>query len=359
MYLNTVSAVHPAAKVAVRRDQVPSVDIEAHEAPPKSRSIPSRLCNTIFTVLGMSALAAAALGLTARYVPITNHVVLIAAALSPVLMLGAFVAVVLFVLRKRWILSAAACCLAIAVVWAELPLYTHDGTRNDEAVRIRVMTANLYLGQADAAHLVEIASTDADVLAVQELTPQAVQRLSEAGLENVMPYRALDARDYASGVGLWSRYPIAESKRFSGFELAMISGRIDVASVVTGPTILVAHLPGPWPQPIVAWQNDTRRMSDTMRDVAVAAGPACVIVAGDFNSTPDMKPFRDLLRGGYRDAVEQAGAGVVPTWPGNAGVPALIAIDHVLTYQCTATSASVVKLPRSDHRGLVSTIEIP
>ena len=34
-----------------------------------------------------------------------------------------------------------------------------------------------------------------------------------------------------------------------------------------------------------------------------------MIVAGDFNSTTDMRPFRALLRNGYRDAAEQSGAG--------------------------------------------------
>jgi endonuclease/exonuclease/phosphatase (EEP) superfamily protein YafD len=82
-------------------------------------------------------------------------------------------------------------------------------------------------------------------------------------------------------------------------------------------------------------------------------------VAGDFNATYDVQPFRRLLRNGYRDAAEQGGSGFTPTYPANATPPPLIAIDHILTRRCTATSTDVVPLPGSDHRGLVSSIAVP
>ncbi len=38
-------------------------------------------------------------------------------------------------------------------------------------------------------------------------------------------------------------------------------------------------------------------------------------VGGDYNSTTDMRQFRDLLTDGYHDAVEQTGSGFAPTFP--------------------------------------------
>ena len=55
--------------------------------------------------------------------------------------------------------------------------------------------------------------------------------------------------------------------------------------------------------------------SNGWRAPAEAADPGAVAVAGDFNSTPGMRQFRDLLSNGYRDAVEQTGAGYAPTLP--------------------------------------------
>jgi endonuclease/exonuclease/phosphatase (EEP) superfamily protein YafD len=40
-------------------------------------------------------------------------------------------------------------------------------------------------------------------------------------------------------------------------------------------------------------------------------------------------------------------------------LPPFVAIDHVLTRNCTATSLRTLKIPGSDHRGLVVTIAIP
>jgi endonuclease/exonuclease/phosphatase (EEP) superfamily protein YafD len=83
-----------------------------------------------------------------------------------------------------------------------------------------------------------------------------------------------------------------------------------------------------------------------------------VVVAGDLNSTFDMSPFRAVLRNGYRDAAEQSGAGIVPTFPADRRFPPLLAIDHILTHGCTATSVRAVALPGSDHRALVATVQI-
>ena len=90
-----------------------------------------------------------------------------------------------------------------------------------------------------------------------------------------------------------------------------------------------------------------------------AAGPGSVIAAGDFNSTPDMGQFGHLLTDGYRDAVEQTGAGFAPTFPSRPWHPPLITIDHVLTRQAAASSIRTVFIQGSDHRALLATVEVP
>ena len=304
------------------------------------------------------SLAAAAAGLVARYLSLSNHASVIAAVASSYLMMGGPIALILFLLAKRWLSATVAVAVTGVMIAVQLPLYMRESSDVDD-VRIRLMTANLYLGLADAPAVVAIASSDADVLAVQELTPAAVERLSAAGVDKVFPHRLLDARDIASGVGLWSRYPITVPQRIGGFELATVSARIEVDGLASDPTIIVAHLSAPWPQPMTDWEQDMQRMGQTMRDVAATADGGCVLVAGDFNGTLDMLPFRQLLEHGYGDAVEQAGAGLVPTYPANSRVPPLIAIDHVLTHRCTAISVERTELPGSDHKGLKTVIEIP
>ncbi len=72
-----------------------------------------------------------------------------------------------------------------------------------------------------------------------------------------------------------------------------------------------------------------------------------------------MKQFRDLLTTGYRDAVNQTGAGFMPTYSPHPWIPPVIAIDHVLTRNSAVQSIHSVDVPGSDHRALLATVAIP
>ena len=82
-------------------------------------------------------------------------------------------------------------------------------------------------------------------------------------------------------------------------------------------------------------------------------------MAGDLNATYDMRPFRRLLDEGYRDAAEQAGAGLTRSYPSRPWRRPVIGIDHVLVHNCEATSAQTVAVPGSDHRGLCRRLDLP
>ncbi len=310
------------------------------------------------TALGLVASAVAGLALASRYVPITTHVVLLTATVSPYLMLCAPASAVLLMLARRWVLAVTAVGLTVATLAVQFALYRGSDT-STAGVGLRIISANIREGQADPDSLVRSARERADVLAVQELTPKEVDRLSAAGLDATFPYRWLEPRGEASGVGLWSRWPLHSTQRIKGYANAFITARVQVTGIPIDPTVVVAHIAGPWPQPIDDWRHDYDRLPVTFREVAEQTGRGCVIVAGDFNSTMDMRPFRALLTNGYRDAAEQSGAGFAPTFPGDRRLPPLITIDHVVTRNCEATSLHSITVPGSDHRGLVATLVIP
>jgi endonuclease/exonuclease/phosphatase (EEP) superfamily protein YafD len=297
-------------------------------------------------------------GVAARYLPITNHATLVAALVSPYLVLSGPLALVVMLLIRRWITAIAAAGLTLAGMFVQLPIHLGDQMPVD-GTPVRIMTANLKLGSADADALVSAARSGAELLAVQELTYDAVDHLSKAGLDAAFPYRAVYPQDHASGAGLWSRFPISSATPIWGFEMIFISARIHMTDVAVDPNILVGHVSGPWPQPIKDWREDIELLSATMDEAAQRAGSGAVVVAGDFNSTIDMRPFRQLLRDGYSDAAEQAGAGMAPTYPAGSWLPPLLGIDHFLVRNCVASAVTTAPLPGSDHQALVATIEIP
>ena len=162
--------------------------------------------------------------------------------------------------------------LTMATLAVQLPLYRGSDAARTAGVGLRVISANLREGQADPDYLVRSAREQADVLAFQELTREEVDRLSAAGLDATFPYRWLDPRAEASGVGVWSRLPMHATKRIEGYAYAFMTARIQVAGIPIDPTVVVAHVAGPWPQPIDAWRQDFDRLPVTLQEVAEQTG---------------------------------------------------------------------------------------
>jgi endonuclease/exonuclease/phosphatase (EEP) superfamily protein YafD len=311
------------------------------------------------TVVGVLSLAVAAVGLVARYLPISNDAVLVVAALSPFLGAASLAAMILFAAVRRWVLTILAAALCAVMLLVLMPRFLGPEKSTVPTVSVRVLTANLSLGEADPKGVVALARDTADVLVVQEMTPGLAVAMSAAGLDGVMPYRSIDPRKNAGGIGIWSRYPVTDSQPVAGYQLAMRTARIAVPGVRIAPTVLAVHLAAPWVQPLQYFRADIAQFPTTLQAAARNAGSGAVIVAGDLNSTYDMQPFRRLLDAGYRDASEEAGAGLTLSFPSESWHGPVLGIDHVLVRNCMATAAQTVPVPGSDHRGLFTVVEIP
>ena len=192
----------------------------------------------------------------------------------------------------------------------------------------------------------------------QELTPELAGSLNREGLDKDFPYRVVDAQPVAAGVGIWSRYPIVRSIRIPGYTLGAMRADIRVQGAAHDVVALTTHLTGNWPQSIDRWRAEIATFADTMSTTAAHAGEGAAIVAGDFNATFDMQPFRRLLRDGFRDAAEQSGAGLTPSVPAGMPLPPLLGIDRILTLNSSASNVRTVRIPGSDHLGLSATVHL-
>jgi endonuclease/exonuclease/phosphatase (EEP) superfamily protein YafD len=277
------------------------------------------------------------------------------AALVPFMPIAGVLAFTFFSVARRWLLAGASAGLSIAVLATQVPLLLADGTP-DGGLTLRVMSANLRKGTAIPASFVRAAGDGNDVVAVQELTPQLLETLSAAGLDEAFPHRYVVPRPSAYGVGLWSRYPLTRAHTRTDLHMPLIVANLDIPDREIAPLVVVTHTRNPWYTD--EWSSDMTTLGSILEELSQSTDEAA-LVAGDLNSTPDMQLFRRLLHAGYRDGAEQAGAGWAPTFPGSMPIPPLFAIDHVLTLRCTATSVSTATVPGSDHRALTATIVIP
>ena len=285
-----------------------------------------------------------------------NHPILLLAAFAPYLAIAAAVLAVPLLFTRHRLIATAALGLAVAVIAWQVPLFIGSGRPPADTVGIRVLTANLRDGSANAQALAAL-SRDTDLLIVQELSPELADDL--AGLESEFPYRVLDPRPHAAGAGVFSRYPIVRSSRDDGYVLGLLTLTVRPPGSASDVAVLNVHLAGPYPQPIDRWRQEIAALRATMSEEPNGTGRQAVIVAGDFNASLDMRPFRQLLRDGFTEAREHSGAGLLPTFPADRMWPPLVGIDHILTLNAATTDVRTERIPGTDHLGLRATVHVP
>ncbi len=267
------------------------------------------------------------------------------------------------IICRRLILAVVGIFLVTATVAIQVSWYYFGHSPwIGSHVELRLLASNIRYGRADADSFVALAKNGADVVTVAELTKEAVGRFAEAGIDEAFPYSVLNPAPGAAGIGVWSRYPITPFSAPGHLNLRIPAARIQLPGVENDPLIASVHVMSPVAgddNTIDDWRNGMAVAKAQLDNFARVAGPGAVIIGGDYNSTPDMQQFRNLLTNGYRNAVQQTGAGFAPTFKADTWLPPLITIDHILTRNASASSISTVKIDGSDHRALLATIRIP
>jgi endonuclease/exonuclease/phosphatase family metal-dependent hydrolase len=222
---------------------------------------------------------------------------------------------------------------------------------------LRVLTANLLAGRACANVVVDLVrSTRADVLFLQELTDDAVIRLSRAGLGSLLPHELASPRNGSRANAIYARYPLSARRAATADIGAQPAARVHLPAGQSAQLICI-HLRPPKPRlsrsAVTCWRDELLRLPPP--------GDPPVVLAGDFNSTLDHAQFRRMLRRGHVDAASQAGNGLVPTWGPEPGRrPGLLALDHVLLDpRCAVRATSAHLLPGSDHRAVFAEFRLP
>jgi endonuclease/exonuclease/phosphatase (EEP) superfamily protein YafD len=222
---------------------------------------------------------------------------------------------------------------------------------------LRVLTANLLAGRAEAEVVVELVGRkDADVLFVQELTDEAEARLQRAGLSDLLPHRVTQPMAPGTRVSIYARHPLRGGPLAAPVSAARCIAQLYLPS---GQFVQLACIHAAPPRPPRSPDATARWRSQLA--ALPAPGDTPRILAGDFNATLDHAQFRRLLRHGYLDAASQVGNGLSLTWgPRPDRRPTLLAIDHVLVdRRCAVMTTSVHWLTGSDHRALYAELRLP
>lgn len=282
------------------------------------------------------------------------------AALAPVATVPAAAAVPVAAARSWRLALALAVPAAVLASWQLPPRRPGAGQPGrggeGEGPELRVLTLNIERGKAEAERLVRVlAAHQADVLAAQEVTPDAVAWLDKAGLADLLPYGVVDARPGSTGTAIWSRVPL----RAAGSVEGLVSTAPRALLLLAGRpvTITVVHVMAPLHGREWRWQHELALLGARPRP---ADEPE--LLAGDFNATRDHRPFRDLLATGYTDCSDAARWRRWPaaTWPSGRRRLPVLRLDHVLATRgdFTVRESRTVKIPGTDHRGVLTVLRL-
>jgi endonuclease/exonuclease/phosphatase family metal-dependent hydrolase len=282
-------------------------------------------------------------GLERGYLPVA------AIALTPWAAAASWLPVLLALVLRRWRLAAVPLVPALVLTGLVAPRALggpQDPLPGGRA--LTVMGANLRVGAADPRALVALARRErVDLLAVPELTPDALPRLRAAGLLRLFPYRIVDARWGSRGNAIVSRYPLRDARRSGPPGPAMPEAVVEVPGArpvhVKAVHPVAPGVGGNW-----RWERDLRGLP------RATPGGELRVLLGDFNATLDHRELRRITDSGYEDAAAVAGDGLRPTYS------SLIQIDHVLVdRRARVTATGFHDLRGSDHDALTATVSLP
>jgi endonuclease/exonuclease/phosphatase (EEP) superfamily protein YafD len=279
-------------------------------------------------------------------------------AYTPYVAAGAIIPLVVAVAVRRWV--AASVAFAVLTLFAAFVLpraFSDDGNGPARGTPLRVMTANIELGGADLEGLAELVRRNRiDALSVQELTPAAVRALRRTRLDKMLSERVLAPAPRSTGGGLYARYRLLRRGKLGrgSTTFEMPSARMRVPSVGAVELVAVHANPPEDGSATADWQSDLRALPRADPD-----GPLRIL-PGDFNATLDHDELREVIDSGYTDAADEAGKGLIPTWPTGRRIPPPLTIDHVLADERIGVrDVSIHSLEGSDHRPVSAELVLP
>ena len=280
-----------------------------------------------------------------------GHPLIAFVAFTPYAAVTAPIAVVLALLLRQRLVAVVALAAAVALAVAVIPRGLTVAEESRTTPTMTVMTSNLLGGRGDAERVVSLVRRHrVDVLTLQEMTPEAIERLDRAGLQELLPHRALEPRPGGAGNGILSRHRL---RRVPEWERSNEPAADVVMPGWTTPVrVRVVH---PFP-PLgraksASWRAHLKELP--------APPDHSAVIAGDFNATLDHRALRAVLDRGWQDAAAEAGKGLEPTWPVDRRVLGLT-IDHVLvSRELVVGRVAVHEIPRSDHRAVIARVALP
>ncbi|MEU2113049.1 endonuclease/exonuclease/phosphatase family protein [Streptomyces sp. NPDC019507] len=261
--------------------------------------------------------------------------------------LGLLVPVLLALALVRRSATALIALLVPAIVWLNL----FGGLLTDKAGdggNLTVATHNVNAENTDPEGTArEVAASGADVVALEELTGDAVPAYEKA-LAPQYRYHSVQGT-----VGLWSKYPMSDTRPVDirlGWVRAM---RSTVATPAGDVAVYVAHLPSvrvKMNAGFTASQRDTS--ADALGEAIARDRVGRVVLLGDLNGTMNDRSL-NAVTSQMRSTQGAAGDGFGFSWP--ASFP-MARIDQIMVKGVEPVSSWTLPRTASDHLPIAASV---
>jgi endonuclease/exonuclease/phosphatase (EEP) superfamily protein YafD len=235
------------------------------------------------------------------------------------------VALIVFLIGKKWLWAAVAGVFALVNLLDILPAFIRPGKQSEPSAKsYTVLLANVLSSNKRYEEVRQlIRSTDPDIIAIVEATQAWMKELSLLGEE--YPHVVSRPREDNFGIALFSRIPFQKSEiaQIGTAGVPTVVARIGVENAEL--SVIATH---PFPPTRKSTSGHRNRQLEELAEYARSVkGP--ILFVGDLNVAPWSPHFKRLLRrSGLHDS--RRGRGIQPTW--QAGFPWFLRIplDHVL-----------------------------
>lgn len=263
--------------------------------------------------------------------------------------LGVSVPLILVLALLRRSVTALIALLLPAVVWLNL----FGGLLADKSGaggNFTVATHNVNAENPDPAGTArEVAESGADVVALEELTEDAVPTYEKA-LSATYKYHSVQGT-----VGLWSKYPLSATRPVN-IRLGWVRAMRSTVATPEGPiAVFVAHLPS---VRVKLHAGFTANQRDNSADALGAAirreSLEQVILLGDLNGTMNDRSLK-AVTAQMRSTQGAAGDGYGFSWP--ASFP-MARIDQIMVKGIEPTASWALPRTDSDHLPIAARVEL-
>ncbi|MFC5219106.1 endonuclease/exonuclease/phosphatase family protein [Streptomyces coerulescens] len=263
--------------------------------------------------------------------------------------LGLFVPVLFLLGLVRRSATALIAVLVPAIVWLNLfggQLTDKTGSGGD----LTVATHNVNADNPDPAGTAQdVAASGADVVALEELTTDAVPTYEKA-LAATYKYHSVQGT-----VGLWSKYPLSGVRSVDiqlGWTRAM---RAAVATPAGQVAVYVAHLPSVRVKMEAGFTARQRDKSADALGEAIADEPLDkAVLLGDLNGTMNDRALR-AITAQMRSTQGASGSGMGFSWP--ASFP-MARIDQIMVKGIEPMSSWTLPETGSDHLPVAARVKV-